>query len=174
VVVQVAVPDVVCRELLRRAEGRGMSISEYLAEIAVEGLDPLDAALSYIEGAKDLLRQARIELERGDLRQASEKVWGACALAIKAHALRRRGRRIESHAELWAYKNEVARELGDWVRAVFRQADSMHKNFYENLATREDVEDALQEVEKLVKAVDEALAPEGDSKRVAEASGGKP
>jgi hypothetical protein len=54
-----------------------MNISEYLAEIAVEGLDPLDAALSYVEGAKDLLRQARIELERGNLRQASEKVWGA-------------------------------------------------------------------------------------------------
>jgi phosphate uptake regulator len=68
----------------------------------------------------------------------------------------------------------VARELGDWVRAVFRQADSMHKNFYENLATREDVEDALREVEKLVKAVDEALAPVGDSERVAEAPGGKP
>jgi hypothetical protein len=31
-----------------------MSIGEYLAEIAVEGFDPLDAALSYIEGAKDL------------------------------------------------------------------------------------------------------------------------
>jgi hypothetical protein len=50
--VQVTVPDVVYRELPRR--GRSMSISEYLAEIAVEGFDPLDAALSYIEGAKDL------------------------------------------------------------------------------------------------------------------------
>ena len=115
-----------------------MSISEYLAEIAVEGLDPLDAALSYIEGAKDLLRQARIEFERGDLRQVSEKVGGVCALAIKAHALRSRGRRIKNYAEMRAYKNEVARELGDWVRTVFSQADSMHKNFYENLATRED------------------------------------
>ena len=45
-------PDVVYRELPRR--GRSMSIGEYLAEIAVEGFDPLDAALSYIEGAKDL------------------------------------------------------------------------------------------------------------------------
>ncbi|RLE60461.1 MAG: hypothetical protein DRN53_06175, partial [Thermoprotei archaeon] len=39
------------------------------------------------------------------------------------------------------YKNEIAKEIGDWVRIVFKLADSMHKNFYENLATREDVED---------------------------------
>uniref|UniRef100_A0A7C4B9Y7 HEPN domain-containing protein n=1 Tax=Thermofilum pendens TaxID=2269 RepID=A0A7C4B9Y7_THEPE len=142
-----------------------MSISECLGEVAAGGLDPLDAALSFIEGARDLLRQAREELGRGDLRQASGKVWGACALAIKAHALHRRGRRVESHAELWVYKNEVAEELGDWVRAVFRQADSMHKNFYENLATGEDVEDALQEVGKLVEAVERLLQQPGKGGR---------
>jgi len=43
------------------------------------------------------------------------------------------------------------------VRAVFRQADSMHKNFYEGLATREDVEDSLKEVEKLVTAINKLI-----------------
>jgi hypothetical protein len=33
----------------------------------------------------------------------------------------------------------------------------MHKNYYENLATREDVEDALGEVRRLVDAVAGAL-----------------
>ena len=55
------------------------------------------------------------------------------------------------------YKNEVARELGEWIRVVFRQADSMHRNFYENLATREDVEDVLKEVGKLVAAIMEVM-----------------
>jgi hypothetical protein len=36
------------------------------------------------------------------------------------------------------------------VRTAFKLADSMHKNYYENLATREDVEDALGEVRRLV------------------------
>jgi hypothetical protein len=43
------------------------------------------------------------------------------------------------------------------VRTAFKLADSMHKNYYENLATREDVEDALGEVRRLVGAVAGAL-----------------
>ena len=84
---------------------------------------------------------------------------GACALAIKAHALHREGRRLESHRELWVYKNRVARELGEWVRHAFMVADSMHKN--EGMATREDVEDALREVERLVESVRKALGERG-------------
>ena len=67
------------------------------------------------------------------------------------------GLRLESHADLWAYKNEVAEELGSWVRTAFKLADSMQKNYCENLATREDVEDALGEVSRLVDAVAGAL-----------------
>jgi len=59
--------------------------------------------------------------------------------------------------DLWLYKNEVAKELGDWVRGAFLNADSMHKNFYEGLATGEDVEDSLREVEKLVSAVSKCV-----------------
>ncbi|MEM2739838.1 MAG: PaREP1 family protein [Candidatus Bathyarchaeia archaeon] len=134
-----------------------MSLSEYLLEIAVSDLDPTLASRSYIEGAESLIHQARLEVEKGDLRQASEKIWGACALTIKAYALYRRARRIESHADLWIYKNEVVGELGEWVRTVFMKADSMHKNFYENLATKEDVENALEEVKKLITTISEII-----------------
>ena len=152
-----ALPEVIARELEEKARRAGVSVDEYLFDLVLRSDDPGAGARKYLEGARELLRQAREELERGDLRQASEKVWGACALAIKAHALARKGVRLESHGELWVYKNEVARELGDWVRIAFKLADSMHKNFYEGLATREDVEDALREVEKLVESVRGAL-----------------
>ncbi len=153
-------PKVVVEELSKRASEAGMSIEEYLLDILVRDVDPGTGAEKYLEGAQQLLEQARQELESGDLRQASEKIWGACALAIKAHALARKGLRLESHRDLWIYKNEVARELGDWVRIAFKLADSMHKNFYEDLATREDVEDVLREVEKLVKSVAKILRRE--------------
>ncbi len=51
----------------------------------------------------------------------------------------------------------MANELGEWIRGAFLMADSMHKNFYEGLATAKDVTVALGEVEKLVKAIREVL-----------------
>jgi len=150
-------PRVVLRELEVRAKALGVSVEEYLLDLLLKDADPVSSAERYLEGAEELLAQAREELSRGDLRQASEKVWGACALAIKAYALHREGRKLKSHRELWEYKNRVAKELGDWVRAVFRQANTMHTNFYEDQATKEDIEDVIKEVSKLVSRIKEAL-----------------
>ena len=43
------------------------------------------------------------------------------------------------------------------MRTAFLKVDSTHKNFYEGLATREDVEDSLGEVERLVSAISEHI-----------------
>jgi len=147
----------IAEKIRREAERLGLTPEEYLLDILTKDLDSGDRAGEYIEAAYDLIKQAWEEVEKGDLREAGEKIWGACALAIKAHSLVRRGRRLESHKDLWLYKNEVAKELGEWVRTAFLKADSMHKNFYEGLATREDVEDALREVERLVSAISKSV-----------------
>ena len=163
--VQISLPEVVVEELRKRAARAGISLEEYLIDIATRDLDPNSAAEKYLMGAKQLLQDAKQELEKGDLRQASEKIWGACALAIKAHALAKRGTRLESHRDLWVYKNEVAKELGDLVRTAFLKADSMHRNFYEGLATREDVEDSLKDVENLVERIAESIKSDSTSSR---------
>jgi len=155
--VVITIPENMAKRIREAAERLGVTPEEYILELISKDLDPEERAREYIKAARDLVAQARKELEKGDLRQAGEKIWGACALAIKAHALARRGLKLESHRDLWLYKNEVVKELGDWVRTAFLMANSMHKNFYEGLATREDVEDSLREVEKLVKAVSEAI-----------------
>jgi len=149
----IMIPESVAKRIREAAERLGVTLEEYILDLVTKDLDPEERAREYIEAARDLVAQAREELEKGNLRQASEKIWGACALAIKAHALTRKGLRLESHRDLWLYKNDVAKELGDWVRTAFLKADSMHKNFYEGLATREDIEDSLKEVEKLVTAI---------------------
>ncbi|RLE91546.1 MAG: hypothetical protein DRN04_12515 [Thermoprotei archaeon] len=154
---KVSLPKFIIEELKEKASRAGVTIEEYLLDILVRDIDPIEGASKYLKGAEELLEQARQELKKNDLRQASEKIWGACALAIKAHALAKKGVKLESHRDLWIYKNEVAKELGEWVRMVFRQADSMHKNFYENLATREDIEDVLKEVEKLVTTISKTI-----------------
>lgn len=116
-------------------------------------MDPKDRAREYLEASRELLSEVREELEKGNVRQAADKVWGAAALAIKAYALWRDGRRLASHGELWEYKSVVAEDLGRWVRVAFQQASSMHTCFYEGWCDKVDVEEALRAVERLVKAV---------------------
>ena len=142
------------RRVRDRAERQGLSVEEYIAELLAQDLDPKGRAKEYIEVALDLLEQAREEIEqKGDVRQAAEKLWGATALAVKAHAWLRLGRRLASHGELWEYIERLAGELGDWVGDAWNAGNSMHTCFYEGWCTRWHVQQALRKVEKLVKEV---------------------
>jgi len=131
----------------------GMSSDEYLLELVTQGLDPKDRALEYVEAAKDLLTQAQEELRKDNIKQAAEKVWGATALAVKAYALWKEGRRLTSHSELWQYKDDMVEELGEWVHDAWNAGQSMHVCFYEGWCTRKSVEAALKQARKLVKEV---------------------
>ena len=125
-----SLPKVVIGELWERARRAGSTVEEYVLDLLTRDEDPRKAWRRYFEGAVELLERAEAELKSGELMQASEKIWGAGALAIKAHALAKKGLRLESHADLWAYKNEAATELGSWVRTAFKLADSMYKIYY--------------------------------------------
>ena len=141
------------RRVREEAKRLGVSVDEYLVEILSQGLDPRDRALEYIGAAKSLVDAAREELGKGNVRQAAEKLWGAAALAIKAYAYQRDGRRLTSHAELWEYMRLMAKEVGSWVREAWMYASGMHTCFYEGWCAGEDVEDSLGPIEKLVKEV---------------------
>jgi hypothetical protein len=141
------------RELKARAEEAGVSIEDYLLERLLADVDPPGKAKAYAEAALDLLRAAEEELRAGDLRQASEKIWGAAALAVKAYAYWRDGVRLASHGELWRYKDKIAAELGDWIRDAWNAANAMHINFYEGWATESDVRKAYEEVKNFVDRV---------------------
>ena len=141
------------RRVREEAEKLGFSVDEYLVELLSRGLDPKDRAREYVESALDLIREAREELERGNVRQAAEKLWGAAALAVKAYAFWREGKRLTSHGELWEYMRLMAREVGRWVRGAWMYANGMHTCFYEGWCAKEDAEDALKTIEKLVREV---------------------
>ncbi|RLF09495.1 MAG: hypothetical protein DRJ62_06605 [Thermoprotei archaeon] len=142
----ISLPHILLEELRKKAKEKGISVEEFL-------LDPENKVRKYVDVALELLEQAREELKKNDLRQASEKIWGSCALAIKAYAFWREKRLLESHSELWKYKSKVAKELGEWVRDAWMYANSMHRNFYEGEADKEDVEKSLRLVERLVKTI---------------------
>ena len=105
---------------------------------------------TYAEAARHLLAQAQGELEQGDVRQASEKGWGAAAQMVKAVA-ERRGWEHRTHAGLFRVISDLATETGDnEIRNLFHVANSLHINFYENWNTAENVRAALSDVERLL------------------------
>lgn len=103
----IRLPRSIAQRLRLEAEKQGMALEEYLVELATRDMDPPERAREYIEAARGLLEQAREELRRGDVRQAAEKAWGAAALAVKAYAAWREGKR-PGHRELRSYTSSTA------------------------------------------------------------------
>ena len=111
------------------------------------------AALSreYMTRAEDYLRQ-------GDLKQASEKSWGAAACALKSIA-EQRGWNHQSHSLLYDISGQISDELGrPDLRDMFSAAKSMHHNFYENWEPEDEVERAVARVKEYLIEL-EAVSP---------------
>ncbi len=105
----------------------------------------------YSQLSAEYLSKARFHLAEDDIKQASEKAWGAAATAVKAVA-ESRGLEHSRHGDLWRTVRLVVRETGDRdIRVAFGLAESLHTNFYEAWLDREDVQDYLREVERLVR-----------------------
>ncbi|ABN70611.1 PaREP1/PaREP8 domain containing family protein [Staphylothermus marinus F1] len=155
--VVIIIPRRVAEHARREAEKKGMTLEEYIIELLSHNLDPMDKAIEYVEAAQELLREAVEELGKGNLRQASEKLWGATALTVKAYALHRDGKQLRSHGELWEYKDKLVIELGEWVYDAWMAANGMHTCFYEGWCSARDVEIAIKHIEKLVNAVKETM-----------------
>ena len=110
---------------------------------------------TYQEASWTLLAQAEEELAQGDIRQASEKAWGAAAQIVKAVA-QQRGWPHQRHAALFPVIASLAEETGDdQLRNLFQVANSLHTNFYKNWDTADNVSAALADVRLLV----DKLAP---------------
>ena len=105
---------------------------------------------TYQAASRQMLAQARTELAACDLRQASEKGWGAAAQIVKAIA-DRRGWEHKTHRHIWVAVRRLADELpGIELERLFRSANHLHSNFYENLDSADAVADALDEVERFI------------------------
>jgi hypothetical protein len=86
----------------------------------------------YEEISRHLLEQAQEELDKGDILQASDKVWGATAHAVKA-VCQRMGWNHHAHNYLSAAANYVASELArDDLRLAFGYLEALHANYYEH------------------------------------------
>ena len=113
-----------------------------------------EQVIHYRELSAGYLRKARLHFGEGDLTQASEKAWGAAATLVKGLA-EERGWRHDGHRNLWNVVRQLVRETGDTdLRLEFSYAQTLHINFYEAAMNREEVEEYLEYVERLVGKLD--------------------
>ena len=155
----ISVPKGLYERLRKAAEAQGLPVEGYVLGLIAESVDPTNLPESYREASEELMRQAREELAKGDLRQAGEKAWGAAALMLKGLAHRRDGLRLSSHGELWEYVAKLAEETGDReLGRLWRSVVSMHVNFYEGWATRTHVEEVVRDAEELVERLKRLLS----------------
>jgi hypothetical protein len=108
-------------------------------------------AQEYNATSQEFLTKARAALAQDDSLQASEKGWGAAALAVKGLA-QRRGWQHQGHRELFGVVDRLVEETGDAeLRGLFNIANSLHINFYENWMSRVWVEDGVGKMEEFLR-----------------------
>ena len=80
--------------LLKEARSRGLHIQDIVLEKLEADLDPKDKAQDYMEVSALLLNEAKQELDKGDLRQASEKNLGRCCSCHQSSRVLEQGYKI--------------------------------------------------------------------------------
>ena len=118
------------------------------------------ASQRYQAASRQLLAQSREELARGDVRQASEKGWGAAAQIVKSVAeLRGWGHR--SHAALYNVVSRLVHETNDDdIRRLFDVAGNLHVNYYEDWNNAENVASSLNDVERFLDKLEPLVSAE--------------
>ena len=105
--------------------------------------------------------------EDEDLPQASSKAWGMVAETIKAVSAHHGGI-IHAHRSIWHVLRELSQLVGEtgdessqtWINNSFRNARSLHTNFYEDEESKEEVRAGLVLCEELSDRLYELFWPE--------------
>ena len=115
-------------------------------ELGVEG---------HAQMSRLFLEHAGVYLSQGDRIQASEKVWGAAAHALKSIG-EQRGWIHGSHSNIYDIGGQLGREFGQEAQFLdyLSQAQAMHNNFYENIRDIPAIRRALSTVEQFVDELD--------------------
>ncbi|MEZ0248098.1 MAG: PaREP1 family protein, partial [Thermoproteus sp.] len=99
------------------------------------------------EASEEFWREGTQLIERGDLRQESEKIWNSVVQAVKAYA-ESRGLPHDSHQLIWAAVRRLSKEAPRAV-LLFAAVEQLHVNFYEGHLEREDVDELVKAAAEL-------------------------
>ena len=107
----------------------------------------------------ELLTNARLELDAGDLLQASDKAWGAAAFAVKAVAEKRRWFN-DADWKLEKAVGIISTELNDSaIRGNYQQSRNAHYNFYHHEYSPWQVANIIADTAELIARLAPLLSP---------------
>lgn len=114
-------------------------------------MTPLGKKEEYLRLNSKYLKDAEDFLAKKDYPQASEKLWGAFVEAVKAIASDR-GISLGTHRSIAEFISKLHKEHPEWrLRDVFRHAESLHVNFYEDHLPEDYVIESKRIVETAIK-----------------------
>ncbi|QIW23837.1 HEPN domain-containing protein [Sulfolobus sp. S-194] len=147
------IPKLLEEVLKKEAFEKGIDEEILLIDKLSRDLDPSTRFTLYKEKANELLSEAKKYLERGDLIQASEKAWGACASIVKAYA-EKKGLEHYRHRQLEEVMSKlISTEKDDKLVSDWSICLRLHSNFYEGFMTIEDVKLSLLKVEEFLEVM---------------------
>jgi len=151
--ITIVLPDKTLEDLGRKAESEGKSLEELVSEAVLRMLnteDPQIKAELHLKLCEKYMHEAEEFLAKKDYTQASEKAWGASSQIVKALAAKE-GEELRSHASLWQYVDRLAEKLEDVeLRHLWRTANVLHQNFYENWMPPREVELSIRDIKTFI------------------------
>ncbi|MBM3896918.1 MAG: hypothetical protein FJ358_00075 [Thaumarchaeota archaeon] len=91
----------------------------------------------YLETRDHYFTNAQELISKGELRKASEMLWGAVTQSIKAFAALR-NRDISKHDQFFNFMQQLSRELKDRsFYDLFIELNTLHRNFYDEFIPAE-------------------------------------
>jgi len=160
VAITVVLPDKALEALEERSESEGKAVEELISEAIFKQLnisDPEARVELHLKLCEKYMREAEDFLTKKDYVQASEKAWGAASQIVKAVAAKE-GKELRSHATLWEYMDRLAEKLEDTeLRHLWRTANVLHQNFYENWMPSREVELSVKDTKNLLEKLRKAI-----------------
>ena len=109
---------------------------------------------TYDVHSRRLIAHAKIELEKGDRLQASEKAWDAVAHRLKAIA-DRRGWEYVTHRQVFGIVERIADEMGDpQLFVLFYASNGLYQNYYVDAQPIESLRRQIGMVKELLAILD--------------------
>ena len=128
--------------------------------MAIKNGDTLLGPRAYALQSRHYLKNSQAAIDLGELEKAGEFLWDSMALAIKAVAAFKEIE-IRSQRILWDYAREVSRELQqESIFTAFRDANSLHSNFYETGLSLDILLDSEERIRPAVGRLISMIPPE--------------